>query len=80
MRLFFLLVSPHEIIPDWEGIEVADVQLAQIATWELLAELRENPSLDLSGWTLRVVDSSRSTVFSLDLDSDAGSCARRHQD
>jgi hypothetical protein len=68
MRLFFVLVSKHDIIPDWKGVEVADVQSAQIAAREVLEDLREDPSLDLSGWTLRAVDSSGSIAFSLVLD------------
>jgi hypothetical protein len=68
MRLYFPLVSKHEIIPDWEGVEVADVQSALVAAREVLEALREDPGLDLSGWTLRAVDSSCSIVFSLDLD------------
>jgi hypothetical protein len=68
MRLFFLLVSKHEIIPDWEGVEVNDVQSAQIAAREVLEALREDPNLDFSGWTVRAVDSSGSIAFSLDLD------------
>jgi hypothetical protein len=68
MRLYFLSVSKHEIIPDWEGVEVADVPSALVAAREVLAVLREDPGLDLSGWALRAVDSSCSIVFSLDLD------------
>jgi hypothetical protein len=68
MRLFFLLVSKHEIIPDWEGVEVADVQSAQIAAREVLEALREDPNFDLSGWMVRAVDSSGSIAFSLDLE------------
>jgi hypothetical protein len=64
-----LPVSKHEIIPDWEGVEVADVPSAQIATREVLEALREDPHFDRSGWTVRAVDSSGSIAFSLDLDN-----------
>jgi hypothetical protein len=56
----------------FEGPHVSCMWL--IAARVVLEELREDPSLQLSGWTLKAVDSSRSTVFPLDLDSDAGSC------
>ena len=70
MRLFFPLISAHQIIPDWDGVEVTHANEAQAAALEVLKALRDDSSvpLDLSGWTLRAVDASCSVVFSLDLD------------
>jgi hypothetical protein len=71
-RLYFDLGDSEYSVPDVNGIEVSDLEEARRAALETIHRLRqEHPSVaqDWSGWTLRVVDTSGSVVFSIPLDS-----------
>ena len=73
MRLYFHLVSAHEVIRDREGVEVADLYEARAQAVRAIRELRQedaSAARDWSGWTLTVADESGAVVFSLDLDAD----------
>ena len=72
MRLFFHLVSAHEVILDHDGVEVADLDQARAQAMRAIEEFRHehaSAARDGSGWTLIVGDPSGAVLFSLHLDN-----------
>ena len=70
-RLYFQLVSSHALIPDLEGVEVADVGQAHASALRTVQELRQEDTASArgwSGWTLHATDFVGRTVFSITLD------------
>jgi hypothetical protein len=71
MRYYFHLVEGQNIIPDNEGVEVADPAHIRSEAAEALKEIRkENPDLIVEGqgWRMDVTDASGAVLFSLPLD------------
>jgi len=71
VRYFFSLVNSHEVIPDEEGIELADARAAVVTAYKTIEELRsEDPSEahEWPGWKLEITDASGRLVASIPLD------------
>jgi hypothetical protein len=72
MHCYFHLVKGRETIPDEAGIEVADIEIAQLEALKAVQELRrEEGQIDayLKGWRLNVVDASGNLLLSIRLDT-----------
>ena len=70
MRCYFHLVNGHETILDDIGIEVVDLEMAQVEARKAIAELRQEDdetSENWSGWRLDIVCPERGLLQSLDL-------------
>jgi hypothetical protein len=71
VRCFFNLVSPSEVIPDLDGVEVVDLNDALAEARQALCEMRQEDKLAPHGWTgwqLVVNDASGAVLFSIHLD------------
>ena len=74
MRLYFHLADRLDIIPDREGVEVADLRQVRAEVLQVLAELRRedaSAARDWLGWRLTVTDAAHddgTVVLALDLD------------
>ena len=72
MRYFFNLVNCHELIPDAEGIELADAKAAAMIAYKTIQELRsEDPSQAHAwpGWNLEITDASGRLIERIPLDA-----------
>ncbi len=70
MRLYFHLADAHDVIPDPDGTEVADLHQARIEAVRAIAELKaEDPSIvqEWTGWRLDVTNAAGAVVLSISL-------------
>jgi hypothetical protein len=71
VRCFFNLVSPSEVIPDHDGVEVANLDDALAEAREALCEMRQEERSTTDGWIgwrLVVEDDLGTVLFSISLD------------
>ena len=72
MRVYFHLKDFGEMIHDFKGVEVPDLEEARAEAMRAVAELRQEDAaaaVGWSGWSLEAVDGSGRVLFSLDLAS-----------
>jgi Domain of unknown function (DUF6894) len=68
MRLFFHLTNGRDLIPDEDGIEVADVEKARQEARETVEELHDEfDRRDWTGWYLEVTDASGTVLIRISL-------------
>jgi hypothetical protein len=71
MRCYFHLVCGSEVLPDSEGVEVTDLDVARtqaVAAIQELAQENEADAAAVVGWRLDVSDASGKVLFSVSLD------------
>ena len=71
MHCYFHLISPHQTIPDEEGVEVENLDQARAASLEVAAEVIRASKGDLAhwrGWRLEVRNGSEAVLFAINLD------------
>lgn len=72
MRCFFHLVNGHETILDDEGVEVSNLETAQLFALQAIEDVRnEAIQVDASwqGWRLDVVDPSGKVLLTIPLEA-----------
>jgi hypothetical protein len=72
MRCFFHLLSGADTILDDQGLEIFDLQEAEVQAFMAIQEVRQELDSideDLKGWHLNVVDGSGTTLMSIPLDA-----------
>jgi hypothetical protein len=72
MRCFFHLMSGDDSILDDQGLEISDLQEAEVQALMAIQEVRQEMDSieeDLKGWHLYVVDGSGATMMSIPLDA-----------
>jgi hypothetical protein len=72
MRCFLHLLSGDDTILDNHGLEISDLQEAEVQALMAIQEVRQEVGCideDLKGWHLHVVDGSGVTMLSIPLDA-----------
>jgi hypothetical protein len=72
MRCFFHLVNGDDSLLDLQGVEISDVQEAEVQAWMAIQELRQEADgidEDLKGWHLEVVDASGTILLTIPLEA-----------
>ena len=72
MRCFFHLLSGDDTILDNHGLEISDLQEAEVQALMAIQEVRQELDSideDLKGWHLHVVDRLGATMLSIPLDA-----------
>ncbi|QRM27876.1 hypothetical protein [Microvirga sp. VF16] len=80
-RFFFTLVNREDVIPDEEGVLVADAQSALNSAMEVIRELQaEDPSAaaEWKGWRLEITGEAGQVIGSLALDEPLSKMPSRH--
>lgn len=70
MRCYFHLVSSHDVIVDETGVEVADLENAEVEARKAIQELRQEddePDDVWVGWQLNIADASGRVLLSIPL-------------
>ena len=72
MRVYFHPKDSSEMIHDFKGVDVSDVEEARAEAMRAVEELSQEDAAaaaSWSGWSLQAADMSGRVLFSLDLDS-----------
>jgi len=70
-RYFFNITNGREIIPDVDGIELADINSVMVYVFEMIDQMKSEPDAsreDWLGWRLEIADTSGRRVHSVPLD------------
>lgn len=72
MRCYFHLVSHHDTLLDDTGVEVTDIEMAEVEALIAIQELRQEDSdagETWKGWQLNITDESGRILSSIPLDT-----------